>query len=106
MSSSVKKNNGRGLASMIMLVTFIMLIPSGIMMHIYDIPGNSSAKHFAMGMHNVCALIFVVSGVFHLKYNFRVIIKYISEYRRELVITSYLTLIILILSVLHAFHQT
>lgn len=104
MSSGIKKNSGRGLASMIMLVTFIMLIPSGIMMHIYDIPGQSGGKHFAMGMHNVCALIFVVSGMFHLKYNFRVIIKYISEYRRELLITSCLTLIILVLSVMHAFH--
>ena len=57
-----------------------------------------------MGMHNICAIVFVVSGLFHLKYNYRAIVKYLSSYRKELVITSALMMVILIFSVLHAFH--
>lgn len=102
--NKVNKNKGRGLASMMMLITFIMLIPSGIMMHLYDMPGDNGARHFAMGMHNICATVFVVSGLFHVKYNLRPIARYITSYRKEVLITAALTMVILLFSVLHAFH--
>lgn len=105
MNNGVKKNNGRGLASMMMLVTFLLLMPSGIMMHVYDMPGENGARHFAMGMHNICATVFVAAGLFHVKYNFRIIVRYISSYRREMVITLALLMVILLFSVLHGFHE-
>ncbi len=104
MTDGKKKNNGRVLASMSMLVTFIMLIPSGIMMHMYDTPGDISIRHFAMGMHNICATAFVIAGLYHIKYNFRAILKYMSTYARELTITAAFTAIMLLFSVIHAFH--
>jgi len=80
MNSKVnKKYIRRRRASVIMLLCFIMLIPSGIMMHLNDSPGLNESKHHAMMLHNMCAVIFVAAGVFHIKYNFNPVKKYIAE---------------------------
>lgn len=74
-----KMNIGRRRASVIMLITFIILIPSGIMMHLNDSPGFNDSRHHAMMLHNLCALIFVTAGGFHIKYNFNLIKKYFTD---------------------------
>lgn len=78
-TDKVKKNNGRRNASLFMFFTFIILIPSGIMMHVNDAPGLSEQRFHAMAVHNICAVIFAVSGILHIKYNFNIIRKYLSE---------------------------
>ncbi len=104
MNNNGKSFNGRGFASMVMLVAFCMLIPSGIMMHIYDSPGGEGSRYIAMGMHNIFAIIFVVAGIFHMRYNFRAITRYISAYRKEFAVTALFTIAILLLSIAHSFH--
>lgn len=76
-----KKNKtyeGRRKVSIIMFLTFILLIPSGIIMHFNDSPGANSIKHLAMVIHNISALVFVISGLFHLKFNYALFKKYFS----------------------------
>ncbi|HPS87616.1 MAG TPA: DUF4405 domain-containing protein [Spirochaetota bacterium] len=73
------KNTGRRIASLFMLSAFIVLIPSGILMHLNDTPGLNNDKFFAMAVHNISAMIFVVSGIFHIKFNLKLIKKYIAE---------------------------
>ncbi len=65
--------------SLIMFFMFILLIPSGIMMHIYDDPVLNHGKHIAMLIHNICATIFVITGMFHVKYNFSAVKKYLTD---------------------------
>ena len=65
-----KTNTGRRRASVIMFITFTMLIPSGIMMHLFDSPGLEESKHHAMMLHNLCALIFVTAGRISYKIQF------------------------------------
>ena len=77
----VKKNAGRRRVSLIMLFAFLALIPSGILMHLNDAPGLHNDKFIPMAVHNVTATIFVISGIFHIKYNFNLIKKYIAEIR-------------------------
>lgn len=62
-----------------MFFTFIILIPSGIMMHLNDAPGLNNIRFHAMVIHNICAVLFVISGIFHMTYNFNLIKKYITE---------------------------
>ena len=66
-------------ASLIMFFMFILLIPSGIMMHIYDGPVLNHGRHLAMLVHNICAIVFVITGMFHVKYNFALIKKYLTD---------------------------
>lgn len=75
----IKSNAGRRRVSLFMVITFILLIPSGIMMHLNDGTVLNSSKHLAMMIHNLCAVIFVITGMFHIKYNFILIKKYITE---------------------------
>lgn len=79
MNNRVKKPYpGRMLVSLLMFFFFILLIPSGIMMHLNDTPGLNNSKHIAMLIHNFSALFFVISGVIHIKNNFSLMKKYIS----------------------------
>ena len=77
-----KKNAGRRIVSLLMLFAFIALIPSGILMHLNDTAGSHNEKFIAMAVHNISAMIFVISGIFHIKFNFNLIKKYIAEIRR------------------------
>lgn len=76
---SLTNKNARRIVSLFMLFAFIVLIPSGILMHLNDTPGLHNDKFFAMAVHNISAIIFVVSGIFHIKFNFILIKKYIVE---------------------------
>jgi len=71
-----KKNRGRKKVSIVMLIMFLLLIPSGILMHIYDGSVLNHGKHAEMMIHNLCAIIFVLTGLLHVKYNFQIIKKY------------------------------
>ena len=78
-NNMTKKNTGRRIVSLIMLFAFIVLIPSGILMHLNDTPDSHNDKFIAMVVHNFSAMIFVVSGIFHIKFNFKLIKKYLME---------------------------
>jgi len=78
-SGKSKIYTARRRVSLIMFFMFILLIPSGIRMHIYDGTVLNHGRHFAMLMHNICAAVFVVTGLFHVKYNFTAVKKYLTD---------------------------
>ncbi|MBN2223966.1 MAG: DUF4405 domain-containing protein [Deltaproteobacteria bacterium] len=53
---------GRVIASLFMLFSFCLLIPSGILLHVFTPDGFDTRVHALMTIHNVCAIIFVISG--------------------------------------------
>ena len=77
-----KAYTARRRTSLIMCFMFILLIPSGLMMHIYDGPVLNHGGHIAMLIHNICATVFAVTGLIHVKYNFTAVKKYLADLLR------------------------
>jgi hypothetical protein len=63
------KRNLRTFSSLLMLYAFVVLVPSGIALHVTAEDGPEVANHIAMTLHNVSALVFLVSGISHIVLN-------------------------------------
>jgi hypothetical protein len=99
---------GRVIASLFMLLSFCLLVPSGILLHVFSPDGFDTRVHVLMTVHNVCALVFVVSGVAHLVFNRKSMLSYLrrkyNEYRipgRELVLVLIVFTLLLTAALLH-----
>lgn len=79
-----KAFNKRSFNVILMLASFIILPFSGILIHsTHQTPVTSKIHHFAMSVHNVAAIIFVVTALIHLTANGKVLVKYIVEKSKE-----------------------
>jgi hypothetical protein len=65
----MEKGNIRTIASLFMLYSFIVLVPSGIALHVTADDGPGIANHIAMTLHNVSAAVFLISGIVHIVLN-------------------------------------
>jgi len=99
---------GRVIASLFMLLSFCLLVPSGILLHVFSPDGLDARVHVLMTVHNVCALVFIVSGVAHLIFNRRSVLSYLrrtyNEYRvpsRELILVVIVFAALLAAAFLH-----
>jgi hypothetical protein len=63
------KKDSRTISSLFMLFSFIVLVPSGIAMHVVAEDGPATASHVAMTLHNVSALVFLISALTHIVLN-------------------------------------
>ncbi len=63
------KKSYRSGSSLFMLFSLIVLAPSGIALHFLDQSGHETAREVAMALHNVSALVFLISTVIHLTLN-------------------------------------
>ncbi len=52
-----------------MLFSFVVLVPSGIALHFATDDGTEGAQHVAMTIHNVSALVFLISALIHIGFN-------------------------------------
>ena len=103
--------NKRALVVFFMIFSGIILPFSGYMLH-NALNHNSEYQLFiAMSFHNIAAVVFTVSSIFHIKYNWRSIVNYIREkqnsmlkYRREMVV-AIMTITFLLLFALHHVFQ-
>jgi hypothetical protein len=100
--------NGRAISSLFMFFAFLLLIPSGILLHIFSSDQFEVQRHVFMTIHNICAIIFVVSGLFHLVRYRKTVWSYMraktSEYRalsRELILVALIFASLLGLGLLH-----
>lgn len=101
----------RSFASLFMLFSFILLVPSGIVMHFAaELPGNQ-LHHASMAAHNAAALIFLPSAIMHLVLNWKAIVRYMLSkakaylpLKREAVIAAGVTILFVLLIGLHPFH--
>jgi hypothetical protein len=113
MNNSTKQPmNTRALTSMFMFFSFVLLPLSGIPLHFtIGSDGAEVLEQFIMSVHNVSAIIFIISALIHLSLNRVALMKYIttktSEYfrfRKEMIIALTSVLIIVGLISSHVFH--
>jgi len=113
MNNSTKQPmNTRALTSMFMFFSFVLLPISGIPLHFTRTSdGVEVLEQFLMSVHNVSALIFIISVVIHLSLNLSAFIKYITtktseyfQFRKEMFIALITVLIIVGLISSHVFH--
>lgn len=104
--------NRRALNVLLMLFSFILLPPSGIIIHsTHELSESATIRHFAMSVHNLSAIIFLSTCVIHLVVNRKALFKYISaktsEYfhlKREVLVALCLVFGIVGFFAMHAFH--
>ncbi len=102
------RTRGRAVASLFMLFAFCLLVPSGILLHAYSPDGFDTRVHILMTIHNVCAMMFVISGVAHLVFNRKSVLAYLkrtyNRYRvpsRELILVFVVFTLLLTVMLLH-----
>ncbi len=103
--------NRRGLNVLLMFFSFILLPPSGIIIHsTHELSESATIRHFAMSVHNLSAIIFLSTCIIHIILNRKVLVKYVStktaEYfhlKREVLLALMLVVGIIGLFSMHAF---
>ena len=104
--------NRRSLNVLIMFFSFSLLPFSGIMIHsTHGMSEREPIRHFAMSVHNLAAIIFLVTCLLHLFANRKALLKYMSEktiqysrFKREAVIALLIVFVIVGMFSMHAFH--
>jgi hypothetical protein len=89
-----------------------MLPFSGLMLHEAINHNSESLKFISMGLHNVAAIVFAISAVIHLKYDWNPLINYVKDkknkllnYPREMAIAGSTLIILLLLATFHVLHN-
>jgi uncharacterized membrane protein len=73
MKTSTKLLNKRCVVSLILLITLIMMPASGIIVHAMH---GTRISHTWLHLHTLFGVIFLIAGVFHVVYNWRVLKNY------------------------------
>ena len=113
MSENVNnKINKRALVSMFMLFSFLILPVSGIPLHF--VRGHNqltTIEHFLMSIHNASAVIFLISIIFHLFFNWKALKSYITSktsemfhFKKEIIISIIIITVIVGLFSSHVLH--
>jgi hypothetical protein len=103
-----KSFNRRALVSVAMIASGTSLPISGIMNHLLQFEPFTIARHFWMSVHNMSAILFSVFVIFHLTYNWSVLVKHLRKVKgirisKEAVIAIILVAGIVGLFSLHTF---
>jgi hypothetical protein len=102
------KLNKRALVVFFMLFSALILPFSGLMLHEAGSHDSQKLQYLAMALHNVAAIVFTISTLVHLKYNWKPILNYIRDkkdrlvkYPKEIAIAGSTLVILLLFSILH-----
>jgi hypothetical protein len=98
-----KITNRRAVTSLTMLFAFLILLPSGILLH----DSSETSRHLLMALHNTAALVLTITAVIHLYFNWRVIVTYVIEgykFKKEIIIALAIIVFLFTLPVLHSLH--
>jgi len=105
------KLNKRALVLFFMLFSAAILPFSGLMLHEASSHGAERLQFLVMALHNVAAIVFTISTLAHLKYNWKPILNYIRDkkdrlikYPKEMAIAASTLGILLLFSVIHVTH--
>jgi len=104
--------NKRYLNVLLMLFSFILLPPSGIIIHsTHGMGERELLRHLAMTVHNYSAVIFLITCVIHLAVNRKILLKYITDksneyfsFKREVMIALLIVFGIVGFFSMHVFH--
>ena len=107
--SKKRSFNKRAFASMVMLITGIILPISGIKNHNLQLEPMTSERHFWMSVHNMSGLLFIIFAILHISYNWRTLLHYVTKLKKislskEMVAAFVLVVFVVGLFSLHAFH--
>lgn len=104
--------NRRAIVTFFMLFSFATLPLSGVLLHESVLHGTEHLKFLSMAFHNVAAIVFTLSAVVHVKYNWRSIVRYLldnrhrlARYSREVAIAGSTLVILLLFSLMHVMHS-
>lgn len=71
MKMKEKRFDKRAFVTCILLLSFIGLPITGFAPHLIAHGGDRTIPHLLMAMHNVLGIIFVITGIIHVGYNYR-----------------------------------
>jgi F0F1-type ATP synthase assembly protein I len=71
----MNKSNKRAVASLILLFTFIMMPVSGIVVHVMH---GKLTSHTWLHLHVLFSIIFLITGFYHVSYNWRALKHYLA----------------------------
>ena len=71
-----KNFNNRGLFSIILFFTFILVIVSALITHISH---GTKISHIVLHIHAFSGIVFACAGVFHIIYNWKALKKYLMK---------------------------
>ena len=109
------KNNTRDLkkrpiTSISVFISFIYLVPSGILIHIAE-HGSRQVHHFAAASHWAASVIFLVAASIHIVLNWKAMKRYmfaeiadLSKPRKEFVIVFLAVTLLIVLFGAHEFY--
>jgi heme A synthase len=110
-SSQAGTLNRRAITALTMLCSFVLLLPSGIIMHFVADEPSLLLRHAVMTIHNTCSLIFVVAALVHIVFNWKSIVHYTraktTEYivfKKEMLISAVIVLGLVLFLLQHVFH--
>jgi uncharacterized membrane protein len=102
--------NKRGFVSMLAGLSFLTLPFTGLLMHKARESSDAFGNHLWMGAHNIFAVLFLVTAIFHIKYNWPVLMIYVkkgaeklSGLSREAAAALGVFFVIIVLSIGHAY---
>ena len=110
MENSAKKPfNKRAFISIAMFISFMGLPFSGLINHYNQFDIMSTERHFWMAFHNMSATLFCIFALFHLRYNWNVLINYTKKLKTIKISKEFavaFALVVFLVSVFssHAFH--
>lgn len=110
-ANSIISPGKRPIAAVFAFVSFIYLLPSGIIMHFSSQNRDAFMHHFTMSIHWMASVIFCISIVVHLILNWKALksymiskVKSFSSLRKEFIIAILLSSLLIFLFSSHAFH--
>jgi hypothetical protein len=102
------KLNRRAMVVYFLFFSALILPISGILLHSTHENGSEKLEFISMASHNIAAVIFTISSVIHVKYNWRTILKYLKnkkdhvvKFPKEIVIAGTTMVFLLVLSIMH-----
>lgn len=91
----------------LMIFSFVGLVPSGIMLHFLT---SEVYGHFLMTVHNLSAVIFLISVVYHISHHWRHIVSRAVSHssrnkviRKGFVVAAMIAVLILVSGMMHVF---
>jgi len=102
------KLNGRAIVFYFLFFSVLILPISGILLHITHENDSEKIEYISMAFHNLAAIIFTISSVMHVRYNWRPILNYLKKqkhrsirYPREIIITGTTIVVLMGLLMIH-----
>lgn len=104
-----KPFNKRAFIANTMFFSGALLPFSGYMNHRLQIEPLTGSRHFWVSVHDMAAILFTISVVIHIYYNWHSLIKYINNARKITISREAIFAIIIVLAIVglfstHAFH--